>query len=94
MRRRARRGREIIKLSAILAADIDQILKSRSGNERRSRAFALQQSIGRDSGSVHHFGIDSPRRALRQSGENNVRRRAGIRTKLESFQASIVMEQQ
>ena len=52
--------REVVKLGAILAADVDHVFEAGGGDQRGSRAFAFQQRVGGDRGSVNHFG------ALRQ----------------------------
>ncbi len=50
----ARRGREVIQLRTILAADFEQILEPGGGDESGARALAFQQRVGGDGGSVDH----------------------------------------
>ncbi len=85
----AQLGREVVKLGAILPADVDHVFKTSRGYQRGSRAFALEQRVGSDGGSVDHLGALAGRR-LRQSGQDHARRRSRIRPQLEGFNCPVV----
>ena len=87
--RRAQFGRKVVKLGAILPADVDHIFKASRGYKSGSRSFALEQSIGGDSGPVDHLGALACRR-LRQPGQDYAGRRSRIRPQLECFNCPVI----
>ena len=48
--------RQIVQLGAILPADVDHVFETGRSDQRGSHAFAFQQRVGGDRGSVNHFG--------------------------------------
>ncbi len=67
---RSQPRREIVKLGAILAADVDHVLETRRGDQRGPRAFALEQRVGGDRRSVNHFGLAAAR-GLSETGQDH-----------------------
>ena len=50
---RRRMGRaQAVEVGARLAAELDDVLEALGGDERRARALALQQRVGRDGRAV------------------------------------------
>jgi hypothetical protein len=75
-----------------LAADFQKILESGRGDEGRPRAFSLEQSVGRDGGTVDYVDLSCTSRSLVQTCEYHLRWRARIRPEFERFQTPIVVK--
>ncbi len=84
-----RRGRQIVKLGAVLAADFEQIFEPGGGHESRSRAFAFEQRVGRDRRTMDHIG--SARSSL-QPRQNHLGRLPRMRAQLEGFHAPVIVQ--
>ncbi len=89
--RASQRGRQVVELRAVLAADKDQIGEAFGGDESGPCALALEQRVGGHRRSVDYFGAAAGRGApntLQNHGSGSSR----IRTQLEALQAAVVME--
>jgi len=75
-----------------LAADFENVLEAGSGDESRPRAFAFQQRVGGDRGTVDHVDFPTPDGSFFETCEDHLGGRAGVRTELEGLQAPGVVE--
>ncbi len=87
--RRRPTGSQRVKIAAILASDLDQILEPGVGDDRDARALALKQRIGRDRRAVGHCAGSGTVENRRQPRENRERRILWSREDLMDSQAAV-----
>ena len=80
----------VVQVRARLAPDFQNVLETPRGHQRRARALAFQQRIGRHRGAVHQLGTIEVRAQVRQPPQNRARRIFGGRQNLVDDRGAVV----